>query len=357
MNVLSVDYLGADPAPTIQVQRLAYVRFERPDIEKAERFLNDFGLITRHKSTTDIYLAPNHKAEWCYHLKQAHSPRFVGIGFDACSQTDLQRFAEALEVEPPERIDEYGSVDRVRARDPNGFGIEVNFREHLTPLEPGLSTAAANTSLTANRINEIQDCPAHPPQIIKLGHLVIETPGYETTVRWYQKHLGLIPSDTQTLESGEPVVTFFRMNLGATPTDHHTLAIAHTFQAAFSHAAFEVHDVDAIGSGQQHMRNQGWSHAWGMGRHRLGSQLFDYWSDPWGAHHEHYADGDVFTEGHPLGVSLASAQAMSQWGQVMPPSFIRPKITFTTLITIFRNIKKHPDLTLKKLAAIAKVMT
>lgn len=357
MTALSVNYLGTDAAPTLRVQRLAYLRFERPDIQKAERFLNDFGLITQHKSTTDIYLAANTKADWCYHLKQASTPRFVGIGFDASSRSDLERLARTLGTDGPESIDEHGAVERVITHDPNGFIVEVNVRDRVAPLESNASATAVNTSVKATRVNEIQDCPATPPAIIKLGHVVIETPGYESTVRWYQRHLGLIPSDTQVLDSGEPVVTFFRMNLGDTPTDHHTLAIAHTFQSAFSHAAFEVNDIDAIGAGQQHMRNRGWSHAWGIGRHRLGSQLFDYWSDPWGAHHEHYSDGDVFTEEHPLGVSIASAQAMSQWGQIMPATFIRPKINLATLITLFRNIRKHPDLTLKKLAAIAKVMT
>ena len=214
-----------------------------------------------------------------------------------------------------------------------------------------------NHSAAPLRVNTVQEFNASPSPLLKLGHVVIETAGYAETVKWYTQTLGFIPSDTQVLASGEPIVTFFRLNPGATPADHHTLAIAHTFQAAFSHAAFETLDIDAIGAGQQWLRNRGWRHAWGMGRHILGSQLFDYWSDPWGAHHEHYADGDVFTAEHPLGVSAASAQAMSQWGQVMPAAFIKPKLTFNTVITLFKNLRKHSDLTLKKLAAIAKVMT
>ena len=31
---------------------------------------------------------------------------------------------------------------------------------------------------------------------------------------------------------------------------------------------------------------------WGLGRHVLGSQVYDYWSDPWGRVHEHWADSD-----------------------------------------------------------------
>lgn len=353
---LAVDYLHASTAPDIRVTRLAYLRFERPNLELAERFLLDFGLITVHKSPREIYFAANPESSWCYHIKLADQPRFVGFGFDCASLEDLKGLAEKQnkDIEQGEELERY---HRVRLTDPNGFDIEINEWDREFDYRLPRSVAAVNHSSSPQRVNAIQDFAASPSPIVKLGHLVIETAGYQETVTWYTQTLGLIPSDTQVLPSGEPIVTFFRMNLGDTPTDHHTLAIAHTFQAAFSHAAFETVDIDAIGSGQQWLRNKGWHHAWGIGRHILGSQLFDYWSDPWGAHHEHYADGDVFTADHPMGVSAASAQAMSQWGQVMPAEFIKPKLNLKTLIILFKNLRKHSDLTLKKLAAIAKVMT
>ena len=50
----------------------------------------------------------------------------------------------------------------------------------------------------------------------------------------------------------------------------------------YNHSAYEVVDVDALGMGQRVLREQGYKHAWGIGRHILGSQLFDYWNDPCG---------------------------------------------------------------------------
>ena len=35
-----------------------------------------------------------------------------------------------------------------------------------------------------------------------------------------------------------------------------------------------------------------YEHMWGIGRHVLGSQVYDYWADPWGRVHEHWADSD-----------------------------------------------------------------
>ena len=51
----------------------------------------------------------------------------------------------------------------------------------------------------------------------------------------------------------------------------------------------------------------------GIGRHILGSQIFDYWQDPWGDKHEHYCDGDLFTADEPTGVHAVSREAMAQW--------------------------------------------
>ena len=36
--------------------------------------------------------------------------------------------------------------------------------------------------------------------------------------------------------------------------------------------------------------------SWGIGKHILGSQVFDYWKDPAGFTLEHFTDGDLFNE-------------------------------------------------------------
>lgn len=68
------------------------------------------------------------------------------------------------------------------------------------------------------------------------------------------------------------------------------------------------------------LHERGWTHAWGVGRHILGSQIFDYWQDAWGDKHEHYCDGDLYTADRPTGFHPATREAMSQWGQKMPAS-------------------------------------
>ena len=63
--------------------------------------------------------------------------------------------------------------------------------------------------------------------------------------------------------------------------------------AGLNHVSFEVQDMDDVFMGHQHMRDIGkYEHMWGIGRHLLGSQVYDYWADPWRRVHEHWADSD-----------------------------------------------------------------
>ena len=124
---------------------------------------------------------------------------------------------------------------------------------------------------------------------------------------------------------------------------------------AYSHSAYEVVDADAVGMGQRVLRERGWKHAWGIGRHILGSQIFDYWQDPWGAKHEHYCDGDLFTAEVPMGVHPVSREAMSQWGQAMPSTFTKPELTPANVAALIRNLRRSPDLIAAKLLTLARL--
>jgi hypothetical protein len=55
------------------------------------------------------------------------------------------------------------------------------------------------------------------------------------------------------------------------------------------------------------------------GRHYLGSQIFDYWKDPFGAEIEHWTDGDQLTALVRRGVGSIAELMGVQWGMQMPP--------------------------------------
>jgi hypothetical protein len=88
----------------------------------------------------------------------------------------------------------------------------------------------------------------------------------------------------------------------------------------YEHSAYEVTDLDALGQGQQVLRAQGHRHMWGIGRHLLGSQLFDYWYDPDGFEYEHYTDGDLFTADFETQYSPMDFGGIWAWGPDAPES-------------------------------------
>jgi catechol 2,3-dioxygenase-like lactoylglutathione lyase family enzyme len=229
------------------------------------------------------------------------------------------------------------------------------YGQHCPAALPRRGPLAFNQTGKAARVNEGQRPDVAPPEVLRLGHVVLEVAQFQRASAWYTSYLGFVPSDVQVLPDGSPAVVFMRLDLGETPADHHTLALAQSFLDTYGHSAYELVDADALGMGQRVLREAGYKHAWGIGRHMLGSQLFDYWCDPWGEKHEHYCDGDVFTADAPMGVHPVSRAAMSQWGPPMPASFTRPALTPASLISLARNLRQSPDLSLHKLRTLAKI--
>ncbi|MGK8436796.1 VOC family protein [Ectopseudomonas hydrolytica] len=353
--VLATAQPARHPSPTVRAQALAHLIFERPDIDKAERFLLDFGLRLARRDADCLYLRGTGSAPYCYRIEKSDEARFVGFGLTLASRSDLERLAQLPGASTIEPLSTPGGGERVRLSDPSGFLVEAIHGQQPVEAMPHRAPLPFNAVDEEPRINATQRPPIEPPEIIKLGHVVLEVADYQATCAWYTEHFGFIPSDVQVLPDGSPAVTFMRLDLGDTPADHHTLAIAQGFMAAYSHSAYQVVDADAVGMGQRVLRERGWKHAWGIGRHILGSQIFDYWQDPWGDKHEHYCDGDLFTADQPTGVHEVSPEAMSQWGQRMPKSFTKPVMNPAAVRALLRNLRRSPDLTLRKLITLARM--
>lgn len=342
-------------SPTVKVRELTHLIFARPDLDKAAHFLEDFGLQRCRFEKDALFMRAASGSAYCYRIERAEQATFLGFGLSVESFSDLEKLSKLPGASAIEEVAHPGGGRCVRLTDPNGFVIEVLHdqlpAEALTHREP----LTWNLGGQHPRVNATQRTPAEAPEVLRLGHVVIEVADYQKTCAWYTEHLGFIPSDVQVLPDGQPIVSFMRLNLGHTPADHHTLAIAQGFMPCYSHSAFELVDADAVGMGQRVLRERGWSHAWGIGRHILGSQIFDYWQDPWGDKHEHYCDGDLFTADHPTGIHAVSPEAMAQWGQRMPKSFTRPKMSFAKVRALLRNLHRSPDLTLRKLLMLKRL--
>jgi hypothetical protein len=89
------------------------------------------------------------------------------------------------------------------------------------------------------------------------------------------------------------------------------------------HSSYEVHDFDVQGLGHQWLQAKGYDLVWGVGRHVLGSQIFDYWWDPSRFMMEHYTDGDQVDETSPTHREAAGPDGLHIWGPPLPPTFLR----------------------------------
>lgn len=353
-NQLLTPQPARHPSPTVKATALAHLIFERPDLDEAERFLVDFGLAVAARTEDTLYLRGTAAAPYCYRVRRARRARFVGFGLRVASRRDLEALAAIPGASPVQAVLHPGGGEHVVLVDPSGFAVEAVCGQAPAAALTSRAPLRWNVGDARPRVNGTQRPPA-AAEVLTLGHVALEVADYQATCAFYTQHFGFIPSDVQVLPDGSPAVAFLRLDLGATPADHHTLALAQGFRASCNHSAYEVVDADAVGAGQRLLRGRGWKHAWGIGRHILGSQIFDYWQDPWGDKHEHYCDGDIFTAEVPTGVHPASREAMAQWGQAMPATFTRPTLTPRNLAALVRSLRRSPDLSLKKLITLMRL--
>jgi catechol 2,3-dioxygenase-like lactoylglutathione lyase family enzyme len=343
------------PDPTVRAQALAYLMFERPDLDRAHRFLVDFGLSVAQRTPRTLYMRGTGCAPYCHRVDVGPKPRFVGFGLLVPEVADLEKLAA---LHPGARVEDCphpGGGRLLRLKDPSGFVVEAVAGQERVKPQPHRAPLPLNFPGARARVNATQRPPMQPPEILRIGHLVLEVADFQATCGWYTRHFGFIPSDVQVLPDGSPGVSFMRLDLGGLPADHHTLALVQGFMPAYNHSAYEVVDADAVGVGQRVLRDRGYRHAWGIGRHILGSQIFDYWQDPWGDKHEHYCDGDLFTAELATGIHAVSREAMAQWGPAMPASFTKPRLTLPHIAALIRNLRRSPDLSLGKLLTLARL--
>ena len=259
------------------------------------------------------------------HITEKGDPKFVAFGYYAASEDDLARVAKAPGASAVESIDEPGGGKRVRLREPNGYQIEVVHGIATPPAIP-VPVQEMNTGVAPlRRAGELMRLRKSPTPIKRIGHGVMGTPKVKETVQWFRETLGFICSDdVYAGEKDHLIGSFNRCDCGDEYVDHHTLFCVHNERAGLNHMSFEVPDVDAVFKDHEWLKKLGkYDHMWGVGRHLLGSQVYDYWADPWGRVHERWADTDRLNARSGSNLLPANEALVSQWGEDPPERFIR----------------------------------
>jgi catechol 2,3-dioxygenase-like lactoylglutathione lyase family enzyme len=303
----------------IKVEDIAFVRFRAPDLARMKAFLEDFGLVEAAHDSHRLFMRGAGKAAFVHATEQGE-PGFAGLGFRAEDPDDLQRLArsENARLEPFEAP---GGGQVVRLTDPDGNSVEVVAGQKGRSPDLFAPREAWNDAVSRSRFRKVKRTGDGAAHVVRLGHCVLNVADFRKSESWYKERFGLITSDEIELQPGFSIGAFLRCDRGDKPADHHTLFLVQSPKGpGFNHAAFEVRDFDDLMSGHTHLKLRGAHAEWGVGRHLLGSQVFDYWRDPYGHTLEHWTDGDLLTAADGSNkVTLTDLLAV-QWGPQAPPT-------------------------------------
>jgi catechol 2,3-dioxygenase-like lactoylglutathione lyase family enzyme len=309
--------------PVIKVRELAYGRLRSPDLDAEEEFLTAFGMTRAARTPNALYMRgtdPFHHI----HVTEKGDAAFLGFAWYAASEEDLQKVAKVPGASGIEHTDEPGGGMRVRLKEPNGYMIEVVYgQQAVWPIQvvrQPLNSAAA----PLNRAGAVMRYRQGPSRVKRIGHAVMGTPKNQETVRWFRETLGLVCSDDVYAGSKDNIIgQFSRVDAGDEYVDHHAFFCMKNERTGLNHFSFEVQDIDDVFIGHEYLSGFGkFEHMWGIGRHLLGSQVYDYWADPWGRVHEHWADTDRLNVHNGGNLVSAEEGLRSQWGTRPPEKFI-----------------------------------
>lgn len=296
---------------------IAYVRMAAPDLEVQARFLRDFGLVDLGFHGEARLFASANQAPFCYVVEQGE-PRFMGIGLWVESTDVLAALAacEGAEVEP---IGLPGGGYRVRMIDPDGFEIDAVAGQTFDNSVLTAPSTDWNENGAHKRVDTFRRTEQGPSHVVRLGHVGVAVSNFKRSERWYKERFGFLTSEEFEAEPGKSLGSFMRVDRGSEPSDHHTVVLVEAASGPrLRHIAFEVAGFDDLMAGREHLSKAGYKPHWGVGRHIFGSQIFDYWFDPYGREHEHWTDGDQLTADiSPRIVAMSEIMGV-QWGMERP---------------------------------------
>jgi catechol 2,3-dioxygenase-like lactoylglutathione lyase family enzyme len=294
----------------MSLHRLSSVTIGVASVDAVRPFYRDFGLL-------ETCLGRFETADGGEQLRIETAPRrsllALSIGVDDAD--DLARIAGSL---ARLGVAAQAGATTLACREPV-TGVQVRLE-----VEPRLAQKPAPI-LALNAPGRVARSDARSPAVLaagparprKLSHVVTASPDAAASRRFFVEGIGLRVSD----ETPAVGASFLRCS-----TDHHNLLVIPGPFPFLHHTAWEMDDVDAVGSAAAAMLAADASrHVWGLGRHSIGSNYFWYLRDPAGNFAEYSSDLDVIADDEAWKVASSSvSHALAAWGPPVPASFLAP---------------------------------
>ena len=249
------EHPGRSGNPLVKVAGLAWLEFEKPDLDRAGRFGTDFGFTVADRTPDTVLLRGRQAAAACLVVRRGPRARFVGPAFAAAARDDLDRLARGTGG----TVTAHQGGHAVLLRDPSGFPVRVVHGVPEFPALPERAPLPLNFGTGPARVNATQRPARRPAEIQRLGHVVLGTTRFRAALDWYLEVLGLIVSDFLYLDGQRdrgPAMAFIRCDLGSVPADHHTLAMALQPHTGYVHSAYELTDLDEVAASGEYLREQ-----------------------------------------------------------------------------------------------------
>ena len=300
-------------AGTVAVHSVDRFVFTVPDLAVAKKFYATFGLdVHEFDGRLDLYTF-GHPHCWAsiFQSGEHKQLQYLRYGIFAEDEQELSKRIDSLGLGmPPHPL---GDGQGLWLRDPDGIATQLVVAPKVSPsaktspslpgtVLPGQGAAPSRSKVAAVR-------PRY------LSHILRFTPDVTRMIAFCRDVLGLRLSD----HSGE-IIAFIHTPHGS---DHHLVAFAKSHAPGLHHSSWDLGSVNEVGAGAEQMRNAGWGKGWGVGRHVLGSNYFNYVQDPWGSFCEYSCDIDFVpadldwpTADHP------PADSLYVWGPAVPEDFI-----------------------------------
>jgi catechol 2,3-dioxygenase-like lactoylglutathione lyase family enzyme len=292
--------------------------FTVPDLAVAHKFYEAFGLrIIQENARLDLYTFGNpHCWGSIFQDGSRKQLQFVRMGiFAQDADAFRERIHKAGASMDPHPLAaglpvESGSM---WVKNPDGMPMQLVVASKVSPSAPTQPTsrlpALSGRGAAPSRSQVARVRPRN------LSHILMFSPDVPRMVAFCESMLGLRLSDRNA-----DAIAFCHTPHGS---DHHLVAFAKSNAVGLHHTSWDVGSFDEVGQGAEQMRQAGWGQGWGVGRHVLGSNYFNYVEDPWGSFCEYSAGIDFI----PPDLDWPAADHPPEdsfyvWGPSVPENFV-----------------------------------
>lgn len=211
----------------INLKRIAHVYYTYKDLEKAQKFLLDFGFSVTQKSSdgNKIYLRGYGTEPFLVCASKGPENVFGGAAWVVDSMDDLKLASETLpnatsilDSEAPgggKIVTFYDTIDH--------FPFHLVYGQTPVEMTETFPELQYNFPTSKHRpVNKTQRFKKGPAPVHKLGHFGLCVTDYKTAFEFYTTRFNLKPSEiVYDGESGEDITTFLHLDRGSEKVDHH----------------------------------------------------------------------------------------------------------------------------------------